>query len=218
MHLYIKSLLKIASRYAPSRMLSFELIHIFKVLQLLSTKDHISRSLLCDELDLGEGSFRTLLKHLKMQHLIKSTNAGTRLTDKGRRIFTELLESIPAETDIPKCSVALGKYNYAILLKRYAFAINSGIEQRDAAIKVGACGATTLIYKDHKFIMPGKEHDSLKKEPEIAKLLIEKLRLKEEGDDIVVIGSDNHSEKIAEFAAKNAGLLTIINHEEHITR
>ena len=68
-------------------------------------------------------------------------------------------------------------------------------------IKIGACGATTLIYKDHKFIMPGKEQNSLEKEPEIAKLLIGKLRPKEEVD-IIVIGSDDHSKKIAEFATE----------------
>ena len=37
--------------------------------------------------------------------------------------------------------------------------------------------------------MPGKEQNSLEKEPEIAKLLIGKLRPKEEVD-IIVIGSD----------------------------
>jgi hypothetical protein len=66
--------------------------------------------------------------------------------------------------------------------------------------------------------MPGKEQNSLEKEPEIAKLLIEKLNPREKVD-IVVIGSDDHSKKIAEFAAKNAGLVTIMNHkEEHVIR
>jgi hypothetical protein len=218
MHLYIKLLLKIASRYAPSRTLSFELVHIFKALQLLYSENHVSRSLLCRELDLGEGSVKTLLKHLKMQDLIESTKGGTKLSDRGRRTFAELLDSIPAEITIPKCSVAIGKYNCGILLRGFAFAVKSGIEQRDAAIKIGARGATTLIYKDHKFIMPGKEQNSLEKEPEIAKLLIEKLNPREKVD-IVVIGSDDHSKKIAEFAAKNAGLVTIMNHkEEHVIR
>ncbi|MGA7368407.1 MAG: DUF4443 domain-containing protein [Nitrososphaeraceae archaeon] len=34
-------------------------------------------------------------------------------------------------------SLCLGKFNYAILLKQLSFAIKSGIEQRDAAIKMG---------------------------------------------------------------------------------
>ena len=56
---------------------------------------------------------------------------------------------------MPQCSIALGKFNYAVLLNQASFAINSGLEQRDASIKVGALGATTLLYKDYKFIMPG---------------------------------------------------------------
>ena len=56
---------------------------------------------------------------------------------------------------MPQCSIALGKFNYAVLLKQSSFAIKSGIEQRDAAIKVGVLGATTLLYKDYKFIMTG---------------------------------------------------------------
>ncbi|MBV9178467.1 MAG: hypothetical protein JO297_15685, partial [Nitrososphaeraceae archaeon] len=120
---------KIASRYAPSRMLSFELVHIFKVFQLLDKNEHVSRNLLCQELALGEGSVRTLLKHLKMQNLVKSTNGGTRLTEKGKALSSELLRSMPSETIISKCSIALGKFNYVVLLRNYAFAIKSGIEQ-----------------------------------------------------------------------------------------
>src|SRR5919199_4143476 len=147
MHTYVKVLRKIASRYAPSRMLSFELVHIFKVFQLLDKNGHISRTLLCQELGLGEGSARTLIKHLKMQGLVSSTNGGTRLTEKGKAFSSELLQSIPSEAIMTKCAIVLGKFNYGFL-RKYGFAIKSGIEQRDAAIKIGALGATTLLYKD----------------------------------------------------------------------
>src|ERR687888_1423320 len=177
MHAYVKALTRIASRYAPSRMLSFELVHIFKVFQLLNKNEHVSRTSLCHELGLGEGSARTLLKHLKMQNLVQSTNGGTRLTQKGKTLSSELLQSIPSEANIPKCSIALGKFNHVVLLKNYSFAIRSGIEQRDAAIKMGALGATTFLYKEHKFVMPGaySDRDSLQKESYIVNLLINKL-------------------------------------------
>src|ERR671931_1950493 len=175
MHTYVRALTKIASRYAPIRMLSFELVHIFKVFQLLDKNGQISRTLLCQELGLGEGSARTLLKHLKMQNLVKSTNGGTRLTEKGKALSSTLLQSIPSEGNMPKCFIALGKFNYVVLLRNYGFAIKSGIEQRDAAIKMGAVGATTLLYKDRKFVMPGAyNEDSLQKESDIANLLIDK--------------------------------------------
>jgi hypothetical protein len=224
MHTYVKALAQIASRYAPSRMLSFELVHIFKVFQLLNKNKHVSRSLLCQELLLGEGSVRTLIKHLKMQDLIYSTNQGTILTEKGKIFSTSLVRSIPAESEIPRCSIALGKYNYAVLLNQASFAINSGLEQRDASIKVGALGATTLLYKDYKFIMPGtisysldRNDDFMEKKEEgsnIAKFLIEILQPKD--NDVIIIGSDDDNLRTAEFGAKNAALFTIMNHENHV--
>jgi hypothetical protein len=221
MHTYVKALTQIASRYAPSRMLSFELVHIFKAFQLLNIKEHVSRSLLCKELSLGEGSIKTLIKHLKMQGLIHSSNHGTILTEKGKILSSVLVQSIPAETDMPQCSIALGKFNYAVLLKQASFAIKSGIEQRDAAIKVGALGATTLLYKDYKFIMPGifsslaeKDDDFIyNREQNIPEFLVYHLQPKD--NDVIIIGSDNEGLRIAEFGAKNAALFTIMNHEKH---
>ena len=175
----------------------------------------MSRALLCKELSLGEGVVRTLLKHLKMQDLIESTKSGTRLTEKGMTMLSGLLSSIHAETTMPISSVALGKFNYAILLKHSGTAIKSGIEQRDAAIKMGATGATTLLFKDDKFVIPGTaKYDSLADEPRIAKFLVKKL--KPEDGDVIIIGSTTENQRIAELAAKNAALLTIMDHEEHV--
>ena len=87
MHTYVKTLQEISSRYAPSRILSYDMAHIFKTLQLMHDKGHISREMLCKELNLGEGSIKTLVKHLKMQGMIHTSNSGTRLSDKGLDSF-----------------------------------------------------------------------------------------------------------------------------------
>jgi len=190
------------------------MVHVFKTLQLIKNRGHISRDLLSKELGLGEGSIRTLMRHLQMNYMIKATNAGTTMTQKGEALLTELLSSISAEMSLPKCSIALGKFNYVVLLKQYSHAIKSGIEQRDAAIKIGAKGATTLLFKQNKFVMPSNtNYDTLQKEPEISKLLTRMLN-PEEGDAII-IGSDDTHKKRSELAAKNAALLTIMNHEKH---
>jgi hypothetical protein len=213
MHRYVKTLEQISSRYAPSRILSFDVAHIFKALQLIDTRGHISRESLCKELNLGEGSIKTLVKHLKMKHMIKTSNSGTKMSDKGKEFFEELLSSIPTEYGIPKCSIAFGKFNYAVLLKQLNFAIKSGIEQRDAAIKMGGIGATTLLFRNGKFMMPTANYDSLRKEPSIHTLLIEKLKPKD--GDVIIIGSDDKDGRIAELAAKNAALMTISSHDKH---
>jgi predicted transcriptional regulator len=212
-HMYVKALARIASRYVPSRILSFNSVHVFKVLQLIENKGHVSRNLLCKELSLGEGSVKTLVKHLKAQGIIESTKAGTTITPKGKRISEQFFSAIPTEMSLSKCSVALGKFNYAVLLKQYGFALKSGIEQRDAAIRMGAIGATSLLFMHNSFVMPGTDYDPLTKEPDTTRLLLEKL--KPEDGDAIVIGSDMEDERRAELAAKNAALTTIIAHERH---
>jgi predicted transcriptional regulator len=215
MHTYVRTLQTISSRYAPSRILSFDIAHIFKALQIIEDRGHASRTLLCQELNLGEGAVRTLIKHLKMKELIETSNAGTKMSDKGKKFFAEILTHLPKGCSLPKCSIALGKYNYVVLLKQFSFAVKSGIEQRDASIKMGAVGATTLLFSKGRFVMPNTNImlDPLKKEPSIYELLVKKLEPVE--GDVIIIGSDDINRQTSELAAKNAALLTLINHKKH---
>lgn len=213
MHNIIKVLYKISSKYAPSRNLSFGIVHIFKTLQLANSYEHISRSLLCKELGLGEGSIKTLIKHLKMHEMIVTNNSGTILTQKGKHILFQLLSLIPTETLIPKSSITLAKYNYSVRLKDSANLIGFGLEQRDEAIKLGAKGATTLLFSKGKFIIPGTDYDALNSEKVIRNILIQKLQPKD--NDVIIIGSDDNNEIIAELASKSAALFTIKSHNDH---
>jgi hypothetical protein len=211
--MYIKALEKVASRYAPSRTLSFNVVHVFTALQMIKNGGRTSRNALCSGLVLGEGTVKTLVKHMKMHGLVQTSNGGTKMTSKGEGICGGLMSAMPSEMSLPRCSVALGRFNYAVLVREFGFAVRSGIEQRDAAIKMGATGATTLLFRDGKLVMPASSQDSLKKEPKVRRMIIEKLR-PEEGD-VVIIGSADSNEKTAELAAKNAALLTIFSHEKH---
>ena len=213
MHKYIIMLEKVASRHAPSRVLSFDVVHVFAALQMIRNNGTTSRNALCSGLVLGEGTVKTLVKHLKMQGLIETSNRGAKMTAKGKGICEGLLLVIPAEMSLPKCSVSLSRFNYAVLVKEFGFAVGLGIEQRDAAIKMGATGATTLLFKDNKFVMPANSNDSLKKEPRVRRMLVEKLNPRE--GDVIIIGSADSNEKTAELGAKNAALLTVFNHEKH---
>ncbi|MEM2855653.1 MAG: DUF4443 domain-containing protein [Candidatus Nitrosocaldaceae archaeon] len=190
---------KITYRYAPSRAISFETVHVFKALQLISKRS--SRSKLIKELELGEGSIKTLIKHLKMYNLIYTNKCGTYLTEEGRGLYNKLFSFI-SECELPSSSIAIGRFNYAILLRGFAYVIRSGIEQRDAAIKVGALGATTLTY-NQGFMMQGNIIESLENEPyEIL------MKLEPKDGDAIIIGSANDRLK-AELGAKNAVIATL---------
>jgi biotin operon repressor len=203
---------KVATRYAPSRRLSFDMVHVLVAFQLIYRLGRVSRSTLGSELGLGEGAVKTLIKHMKMHGLIETSNGGTRATAKGESVCSELASLLPSELVLPGSSLSLGRYNYAVLLREFGYAVKSGIEQRDAAIRTGAVGATTLLFKDGKFVMPSSNVDSLKKEQDLRKILIEKLQ-PQEGDVLIVGSADNL--KVAELAAKNAALSTIMAHENH---
>ncbi len=212
MHQVIHLLSKVAERHAPSRMLSFDLVHVFKTMQMMSDNKRTSRSNIMQELDLGEGSVKTLVKHMKMYGLVENSNAGMWMTDKGKTLYSKIHILIPRETDISKCSIALGRFNHAVLLKNMAHNIRSGIEQRDAAIKAGAVGATTLICKNERLVLPGTDEDLMRNDRNIHLLIMEKLL--PEQNDVIIIGS-SQNKKIAERAAKSAALYTIEDHEKH---
>lgn len=213
MHMYVKLLEKVSHQYSPSRQLSFGIGHIFKALQLAKLNGHISRDLLENELSLGSGSIKILVKHLKSTDMVKTSNAGTILTEKGERIISQILLHITKETIIPASSITIGKFNYAVLVKNIANSIHYGIEQRDIAIKSGAIGATTLLFKDGKFLVPKTNFNALADELKIQKILMKNLQPND--NDVIIIGSDDISKQNAEIAAKNAALFTIMNHLKH---
>lgn len=212
MHTYIRSLERIVSRYGPSKILSFSAAHVVKSLQMLQQNEYVSRARMSKELGLGEGSIKTLIKHLRVNGMINTKRAGCYLTGKGKKLSANLLSVIPNEVYIPTNSITVGNHNHAVLLRGYAFAVATGIEQRDAVIRFGGQGATTLLFKDSRFVMPKTNYDCLNEEPEMRNLLISKL--KPQDDDVIIIGSA--LDKItAELGAKSAALFTIANHEKH---
>lgn len=212
MHNLVSTLSKVATRYAPSRILSYDTAHVFKVLQLANQHEKISRNLLQEELGLGEGSVKTLVKHLKRGELVETSNAGMQMTGKGKNIYKKISETISAEVTLAQCSVTLGRFNHAILVKDMGSEIISGIEQRDAAIKAGAIGATTLIFQDGKFLMPDRKQDSLRNDTKLKEKIMESLE-PQENDVIIIASSEN--KKNADIAAKSAALYTISRHERH---
>ncbi len=199
-------LIKVCSRYAPSRMLSFNIAHVIIALQLVGRLKRVSRAILMRELMLGEGSVKTMIKHMKMHSLLETSRVGTTLTSKGKELYSRISRVMVAEARIPKCSIAVGEFNYAVRVKGIAGTIRSGVEQRDAAIRVGALGATTLLYKGSKFIMPGYNNVYIKEQAVVDALN----SLMPEDNDVIIIGSAA-SMKVAELAAKYAALTTLLN-------
>ncbi len=90
--------------------------------------------------------------------------------------------------------------NCIVLVKGCGERVHSGMEQRDAAIQIGRNGATTIVVRKGRFIMPGFEKgvDIDKQYPHDAGK-IRRLLDPEEGDALI-IGSEESSQAAEEAA------------------
>ncbi|MEK6877485.1 MAG: DUF4443 domain-containing protein [Thermoproteota archaeon] len=206
MRTLIKTLQKVVSRRGSSKVLSFSAPHVFKALQLLYKEPYVSRTSFCKELHMGEGAVKTLILHLKEEGLADSLRSGTFLTKKGQKFTGELFKIISGECDVPKCSIAQGKNNHAILLRNIAKEIKTGIEQRDASILYGATGAITILYHKNKFVFPKEEVDCLRNDEKIKSILLENLK-PQDGDVIIITTASEPF--VAEISAKSSALFTL---------
>ena len=202
----IQTLQNIVSRKGSSKILTFSIPHVYKALQMLSNEKFVSRATFANEIHLGEGAVKTLIRHLKESEMVKSTRSGTFLTDKGQKLIKEIQNILPKECTIKKSNVIQGKFNHAILIKKYSNLIKTGLEQRDYAILYGSSGCTTIIFKNSNFVFPGDERDCFKEEPYTKKVLLNKLE-PQDGDVIIISSSDDPF--VAEISAKNSALWTL---------
>ncbi|TET63269.1 hypothetical protein E3J49_06925, partial [Candidatus Bathyarchaeota archaeon] len=194
---------KIARKLAPGRSPTFTEVHIIKALETISAEGAVGRIKLSKTLGLGEGATRTLVKHLRNEGIIEISRSGIILSESGRKLLSVLKSKIGGETDVPKSSLTVGSFNVAVLIRDEADVVTHGLEQRDAAIKAGASGATTLVFSHNKLAMPGISEDVSQNIKSIYDMLISKLKPKE--NDVIIIGSAE-DRFTAEFGAKAAVL------------
>jgi len=197
------------AKLAPGRAPYFIEAHLVKALMIIDDEGPVGRVKLSKTLGLGEGTTRTIIKHLENEKLIKISKAGITLTSSGNKLTANLKSRIGKEIEISRSSLTVGPFNVAILIKNAAGAIKGGVEQRDAAIKIGALGATTLIYRRGKLNMPIVDEDIFRHAPTSREALISKFKPQE--NDVIIIGSAN-DKSTAELGAIAAALETLKAH------
>ncbi|MGY5864281.1 MAG: DUF4443 domain-containing protein [Candidatus Thorarchaeota archaeon] len=174
-------------RVAPA----FKPHHAAVALIMIGREQPLGRYELCGKMSIGEGSARTLLKRLSEADYIEPEGKqGQKLTSKGRRLFDEVSKDIPIGFSLDVRRLVMFEQAHANLVKNKASRVTDGIRQRDEAIiqgGYGKAGATTLIQKSVRLVMPPDDfHVMLVYEPETL-LIIESLR--PEDGDVIVIGS-----------------------------
>ncbi len=214
---------------SPTIKPSFEKVHVILALFIFEeNKDGIGRYRLQNELLIGSGTARSLIKKLNkdINFIIVLTNENKRkghiLTKEGMTFLKKIKVKIPlieAGNPIELKEIVIrpdGNYPYFCLVKKAADKISNGIEQRDAAIKIGGEGATCLIYNGENLIFPQTSLSEKGKEPmkvedttfNYIDTLFTKNNIQLEENDVVIIGLGENAEK-ARLAALNAALTIV---------
>lgn len=194
-------------RVAPA----FKPHHAAVALIMIGREQPLGRYELCGKMSIGEGSVRTLLKRLtEADYIEPEGKQGQKLTVKGHRLFDEVSEDVPIGLSLDVRQLVMYDYAFANLVKQKAPKVSDGIRQRDEAIiqgGYGKAGASTLIQKNVRLVMPPDDFHILLEYEDETLLIIESLR--PEDGDVVVIGSADDPNLAREVAM--ASVMTLFD-------
>lgn len=191
----VRLLNQLVSKTAPGRTPDFTSAHLLYALTLLEDKK-IGRKQLAVELRLGEGTIRTMLGRLLDEKLIEISRPGISLSPTGIE-FLGSLRSVLLWKPLSTTELTVDTVNWVILVRGASEQVRFGIEQRDVALIHGATGATTIIFNEGLWIIPGIDEN-------VDKYIIESLEnLTPVENDVAIIGSsrDTFTAAIGAIAA-----------------
>ena len=181
-------------------MFRFNDANVYWSLHLLSDGRRMGRKRLADEVGVGEGSMRRIIDTLKEWDFINIKQTGITITKAGIS-FLEQLPLRPVNIFV-EGSVA-GLCQQGVLVLGGADKVVNGMEQRDAGIKVGADGCTTIVIRDGVLMIP-PDWNMDEKTPELAYKIRKEIGMTQ--SDALIIGG-GETQALATEAAITAALL-----------
>jgi len=183
---------------APGPSPSFSIFDVIRALEVIAKNGSVGRGRLSEKLGLGKGITRTLLARLADARLISTSRRGCSLTEKGRELWRKIEELIPHISEIGQNELTFAAYNVVVQVRGRGERVGKGIEQRDAAVRAGAKGAVTLIYRNKKLMLPAITDDAAQSYPKAHQQITRLMDLKE-NDVAIIVCAD--SLKDAEYGA-----------------
>lgn len=169
---------------------TFEKAHILLALMTVGESGVIGRQELASRTGLGEGAVRTVVKKLREKGYTEVIASGSRLTASGAAVYSRLREKLSPIAMLDGSHLTVGKRQSAVGVRGGARRVQSGIQQRDSAIMVGAAGATTYTISHGKFSVPGGSTDCERDFPSPAWRALRKEIAPRNGDAVVLSGAD----------------------------
>lgn len=182
-------------QYGP--MFRFTDANVYWALHILSDGKRMGRKRLAEEIGVGEGSMRRILETLREWEMITVKQTGITITRSGIGFLSEIPIRV---VDIDLGDSVVGDCSQGVLVYGVAKKIENGMQQRDAGIKVGATGCTTVLIRDGALMIP-PDFNLDKERPEVAKKVREITNITE--DDVLIVGSafDQHTAVVAALTA-----------------
>ena len=179
-----------APQYGP--MFRFTDASVYWALYVLSDGRRMGRKRLSEIIGVGEGSMRRILNTLKEWEMISIKQTGITITKTG----LDFLNKIPLRVfSVNAGSIVLGSCTQAVVVKGAGDDIGNGLKQRDAGIRAGALGCTTLVMREGKIFLPPDwsidEHN-----PDVAEQ-IRKSGMVAYGDAIIIGVADDYNTAVA---------------------
>lgn len=178
---------------------TFSVFHLIVTLELIANKP-IGRNRLAKELNVGNGTVRTVVERLKDAGLIETSKAGCSLTEKGRKLWKDY-SMVMRKVEIESNELTLANHSFAIAVRNRGDRIGSGMEQRDAAIIMGAKSVTTMRLSNGRLFIPSVSNDVARDFPVAAQEIMKLLAPRE--NDAVILSSADNARK-AEYGALSA--------------
>lgn len=203
--LALQSLSKVPN---PGPAPAFTHVHVSQAVLTIGDQGQIGRIELSRRLGIGEGAIRTLIKHLLHGKIITIAKDGCILTRRGLILYNSLRSKLSEVRKVDARQLALDKVTAALLIRRSGRRVRRGIEQRDAAVKAGATGACTLVFKNLQFLMPMSENEEWKLTLDDELYQDLKITFNPKENDVVVISSGQNN-FLAEKGAMAAALTLI---------
>lgn len=178
-------------------MFRFSDASIYWALHILSDGRRLGRKKLAETVGIGEGSMRRIIDTLKEWNLITVKQTGITITKAGQTFLSQIPIRV---VEVELGGATVGDYSQSILVMGVSEKIHNGMQQRDAGIKAGATGCTTLVIRDGALMIP-PDWNVDEKDPDLAYKIRKDTGITQ--NDIIIVGSAD-TKVLAVAAAINA--------------
>jgi biotin operon repressor len=181
---------------------SYGSIEVIRALLTVRRVGLVSRAQLSEELGIGEGAVRSLVRRLSLMGLVEVIRSGCRLTTTGEQFVSAFSEHVTGPVELDLTDVWKHARSVGLSVREGVRVVGRGLEERDEAVRHGAEAAMVLIYRTGRILMPELE-DVTSRYPHFSEKITSSIK-PVENDCIIIAGAPSY--RRAESGALGAAL------------